>query len=184
MYKMPKKMNHNTPAYKKHAERGSVLPISLFILLVLTIIGATSLNDTVMEEKMSSNFQGGNLAFQAAESSINRTYINVSASTELAIQALDAWDTAKNNNTTAEWPSGGESLDLNSPDSNISTTLTAEVQADPERKVNLQGCTISVGVSTTCSALVLDVVGTGQLTGTNIQRIHTQGVRKPLPPGS
>jgi len=161
----------------EHSQRGSVLPISLFILLVLTIIGATSLNSTVMEEKMSSNFQKGNTAFQAAESSINRTYINVSASTDLALRSITAFDASDADNPPV-WPQ-----DDPYPNANLPTTLTARVQFDPKKRENLQGCTISVGMPTTCRAIVLDVVATGQVAGTQVRRTHTQGVLKPLPSG-
>lgn len=159
-----------------------MLPISLLILLVLTIIGATSLNETVMEERMASNFQAGNLAFQAAESSVNRTYINISASTDLAMLAINAFDES-DEQTPPVWPDDGEHI-TGSGNGEISATLTAQIQTDPRRKANLMGCTISVGMPTKCSALILDVVATGQVTGTNIQRTHTQGILKPLPPGS
>jgi len=171
-----------TSLIRNISQRGSVLPISLFILLVLTIIGATSLNETVMEEKMSSNFQGGNLAYQAAESSINRTYINVSASTTLARQAIAAWVPNPTPGIPINWPTDGQ-LQTGTGNGNISTTLTARVEANPSNIVNSQGCTISIGMPTKCKAIVLDVVATGQVTGTNIQRTHTQGVKKPLPPG-
>ena len=49
---------------------GSVLVISLLILLTLTILGVTALNTTVMEERMSSNTRQRNLAHQAAETAL------------------------------------------------------------------------------------------------------------------
>ena len=49
---------------------GSVLVISLLMLLVLTILGITALNTTVMEERMSSNTRQRNLAHQAAETAL------------------------------------------------------------------------------------------------------------------
>ena len=49
---------------------GSVLVISLLILLTLTILGITALNTTVMEERMSSNTRQRNLAHQAAETAL------------------------------------------------------------------------------------------------------------------
>jgi len=159
------------------SQNGSVLPISLFILLVLTIIGAASLNDTVMEEKMSSNFQKANTAFQAAESSINRTYINVSANTDLALSAIAAFDASDADNPPV-WPE-----DDPYPNPDLPTQLTARVQFDPKKKQNLEGCTISVGMPTTCSAIVLDVVASGQVNNTQVRRTHTQGIRKPLPAG-
>lgn len=51
-------------------QHGAVLIVSLLILLVLSIIGVSSLSNTNLEERMSSNFQHTMLAFQAAESAI------------------------------------------------------------------------------------------------------------------
>jgi len=51
-------------------QRGSALIISLVILLVLTLIGITGMQTTVLEEKMSGNFRDKNIAFQAAESAM------------------------------------------------------------------------------------------------------------------
>lgn len=49
---------------------GSVLVISLLILLTLTILGITALSTTVMEERMSSNTRQRNMAHQAAETAL------------------------------------------------------------------------------------------------------------------
>jgi len=49
---------------------GAVLIISLIILLLLTLIGATAIQTTTLEEKMASNLRNRNLAFQAAESAL------------------------------------------------------------------------------------------------------------------
>lgn len=177
---------HNLLKFRQNlpVQRGSVLPISLIILLVLTIIGAASLNDSVMEEKMSANFQKGNLAYQAAESSVNRTFINVSNSSTLANQAITAWD-ASDADTPPVWPNDTPYPDNDDvANEDFPSTLTARVQYQPFLRENLEGCTISIGMPTTCSAIVLDVVATGRITGTTIQRTHTQGVKKPLPAGS
>ncbi len=50
-----------------HQQRGSVLAVSLLILVVLTIIGVSSMVTTSLEEKMSGNFRDRQLAFNAAE---------------------------------------------------------------------------------------------------------------------
>jgi len=50
--------------------RGSVLVISLLMLLVLTMLGVTALDSTVMEERMSVNNRQHNLAHQAAEAAL------------------------------------------------------------------------------------------------------------------
>jgi type IV pilus assembly protein PilX len=51
-------------------QSGAVLIISLIMLLLLTIIGASSIQTTSLEEKMAGNLRNANLAFQAAESAL------------------------------------------------------------------------------------------------------------------
>lgn len=50
-------------------QRGAALVVSLIILLVMTLIGITSMQTTVMQEKMAGNARDLSSAFQAAESS-------------------------------------------------------------------------------------------------------------------
>ena len=52
-------------------QSGAVLIISLIMLLLLTLIGASSMQTTSLEEKMAGNIRDRNLAFQAAESALN-----------------------------------------------------------------------------------------------------------------
>jgi type IV pilus assembly protein PilX len=52
-------------------QSGAVLIISLIVLLLLTLIGASSIQTTSLEEKMAGNLRDRNLAFQAAESALN-----------------------------------------------------------------------------------------------------------------
>ena len=49
-----------------------MLIVSLMILLVMTIIGASSIGTTNLEERMAQNFQNTAITFQAAESAINK----------------------------------------------------------------------------------------------------------------
>ena len=51
-------------------QRGAVLIISLIMLLVLTLLGVTSMRTTVLEEKMAGNLRDKNTAFQAAETAL------------------------------------------------------------------------------------------------------------------
>src|SRR3972149_5447153 len=51
-------------------QRGSVLTISLLILIVLILIGVTNMGTTALEEKMSGNLRDQNLSFQAGESAV------------------------------------------------------------------------------------------------------------------
>ena len=53
-------------------ERGIALPTVVVFLIVLSIIGITGMRNTVLEQKMSSNMQDLNHAFQLAESGIVR----------------------------------------------------------------------------------------------------------------
>lgn len=61
-------MNINTPALIHQS--GAVLPISLIMVLLLTMIGVTGMQTTSLEEKMAGNSRDRNLAFQAAESAL------------------------------------------------------------------------------------------------------------------
>jgi type IV pilus assembly protein PilX len=63
-------------------ERGAVLIVSLIMLLVVTLIAVSSMQGTVMEEKMAGNTRDRNLAFQTAESSLREaeTYVEGLAS--------------------------------------------------------------------------------------------------------
>lgn len=64
----------NTQPPSKNQQHGVVLVISLLVLLVLTLIGVSSLDGSVMEEKMASNSQTAAATFQKAESAIKQTY--------------------------------------------------------------------------------------------------------------
>lgn len=48
-------------------QRGTILVISLIMLLLMTIIGLASMRGTVLEERMAGNWRDRNIAFQAAE---------------------------------------------------------------------------------------------------------------------
>ena len=63
--------NHATVHGKATYQSGAVLIISLIMLLLLTLIGTTSMQTTSLEEKMAGNMRDRNLAFQAAESALN-----------------------------------------------------------------------------------------------------------------
>ena len=51
-------------------QRGAVLIVSLVILLLMTIIGISSMKSTTLEERMAGNMRDQNLAFQSAEAAI------------------------------------------------------------------------------------------------------------------
>lgn len=57
-------------------QRGAVLVISLILLIVLTLLGLTTMNTSTLQEKMASNSQEAVRAFQAAESGISAAFSN------------------------------------------------------------------------------------------------------------
>jgi type IV pilus assembly protein PilX len=141
-------------------QQGSVLVISLLILLVLTIIGATSLNSTVMEEKMASNFQTGNTASQAAESAINLTFANI------------AWNGALVNRVVAANTAGNPQLNfaynMNGSPANATATIQYVTANEP--------CPDSGSDVAGTHSMV--VYGTGTVNNTGVSRTHTAGVVK------
>jgi len=59
-------------------QRGAVLFVSLIMLLLMTLIGISAMQTTVLEERMAGNFKDRNMALQAAESSLRAAekYLN------------------------------------------------------------------------------------------------------------
>lgn len=51
-------------------QRGAVLIISMLILLVMTLIGVSSMSTSTLEEKMAGNLRDREIAFQAAEAAL------------------------------------------------------------------------------------------------------------------
>lgn len=51
-------------------QRGAVLVISMIILLILTMLGVTSMRSTSLEERMAGNARDRHIAFEAAESAL------------------------------------------------------------------------------------------------------------------
>lgn len=52
------------------AQRGAALAVCLVLLLVVTILGVTSMRTTTLQERMAGNMRDSNLAFQAAEAAL------------------------------------------------------------------------------------------------------------------
>ena len=106
--------------------RGSVLVISLLILLTLTILGVTALSTTVMEERMSSNTRQRNIAHQAAESALRvaEQWLSNEAGNVMLIGHINSLFNADNelyDNTTS-----GRAITWNLNDTNAWTTDNSE----------------------------------------------------------
>lgn len=52
------------------SQKGVILVVSLVILLVVTLIATTNMETSILEERMAGNIQDYNVAFQAAEASM------------------------------------------------------------------------------------------------------------------
>ncbi len=95
------------------AQGGAVLIVSLIILIILTLIGVSGMTTTSMEERMASNSQEIQRAFQAAESGV-----------ALAFQDVDSF------NLSAEVNTGQTSI-TNSDDDYDTTTEYVGESAPP-----------------------------------------------------
>jgi len=54
----------------KNGQQGAVLIVSMIILLLLTILGVTSMRNTNLEERMAGNARDRHIAFEAAEAAL------------------------------------------------------------------------------------------------------------------
>ncbi len=78
-------------------QSGAVLLVSLIILVVLTMLGVSTMNSTQLEEKMAANSQEANRAFQAAESGLSS-----------ALNDSTAWNTGSNLETVVTLPTAND----------------------------------------------------------------------------
>lgn len=71
-------------------QRGVVLIISLLILLVVTLLGVSTLRSTTMEDRMSANTQHLATTFQTTESMIHATMANNSRTNGVFANAISS----------------------------------------------------------------------------------------------
>ncbi len=65
-------MSRPMTALPRNNQRGAILIIALIMLLLLTIIGLSSMRGTSLQESMAGNLRDSNLAFQAAEAALRQ----------------------------------------------------------------------------------------------------------------
>lgn len=100
-------------------QRGAVLIFCLVFLLVLTLMGVSSMESTILEERMAGNMQDYSAAFQAAESALTE------AEQWLGAQVL--WPTASSDGSTGVWV-----RDAMDPDAGNSTPWWQETSRNTE----------------------------------------------------
>lgn len=72
---MPRVSHRPSRQAERHGERGSALIVSLVFLIILTILGVSTMNTSRLELRMAANQQAANQAFQASASGIESTLI-------------------------------------------------------------------------------------------------------------
>lgn len=92
-------MAMNLSTHNPSRQQGAVLVISMVILLMMTLIGLSSMQNTTLEEKMAGNYRDQNLSFQAAESTLREGegwIANLTKEPELSADGCtsncDVWD--------------------------------------------------------------------------------------------
>jgi len=66
-----------TEPIRQYPQMGAVLPISLMILLILTIVGVASMQSATFEEHKTGNMQDQNVALQSAEAALREVEIGL-----------------------------------------------------------------------------------------------------------
>ena len=80
-------LGSNLPSQGRIADQsGAVLIISLIMLLLLMLIGTTSMQSTSLEEKMAGNSRDQNLAFQSAEAALRAGEARIETSDGMQVQ--------------------------------------------------------------------------------------------------
>lgn len=65
-------MNRTMTSLPRNNQRGAILIIALVMLLLLTIIGLSSMRGTSLQESMAGNVRDSSLALQAAEAALRK----------------------------------------------------------------------------------------------------------------
>lgn len=91
-------------------QSGATLFVSLILLLILTILGISGMQTTILEEKMAGNFRNSNQAFQSAEAALrsSENWLSAQVSEPIAtstgtnnVWTLNSVD--PNTNNSKEW---------------------------------------------------------------------------------
>lgn len=92
-----------------YQQQGAVLIMSLILLFVLTLIGVSSMNTTVLEEKMAGNTRNRHFAFTAAENVLRdaESYVNNSAT----LATVTAFNNTNGLYKVNQGPSGTNAFD-------------------------------------------------------------------------
>lgn len=101
-------VNSRTAGYIAKQQKGAVLVVSLIMLLIMTLIGLSSMRTTILEEKMAGNYRDRNIAFQAAEAALLDAEADVvcnGCTRASPISGLDNFDATCTGGTCGGWVS-------------------------------------------------------------------------------
>ncbi|KZY30693.1 hypothetical protein A3752_06030 [Oleiphilus sp. HI0081] len=143
-------------------QQGAALVISLIILIVMTLVGVSSMSTSLVQEKMAANAQNTNITFQAAESSVGGLLLDLTNNQD----ALT--DTMGEPGTRGEITSYDiEAIDVSA---DYQVTYLGEV-------ILSSGSSLDADEgSTDVKAQRFDVAATGRLESTNAQTVLRQGI--------
>ncbi|MCW8196103.1 hypothetical protein F6455_15020 [Proteobacteria bacterium 005FR1] len=155
-------------------QKGAVLVISLLLLLVITLVGMSSLGTTTLEEKMTSNMQAKHVVFQAADTTIEEAVDNTSF----------LWKAYEKGIDPAE-------LETFQPATTLYASFANDDNGDPvalqlstqEVTAEFKGNTIPAGVNATSIRMGAAgyhlyhyyLEGTAELDGHSARAVHVQG---------
>ncbi len=156
LYSFTRSLPEQVPAKQK----GAVLIMSMLMLLIMTLIGITTMNTATLEEKMSANSMNNNISLQASESAVDAAL----ADTNNLVLAL--------NSSTAV-----------SITTNLGATGVTSVAT-----IKYIGATIAPGFSFgnnqgTFSTYQFEAEGTGTIPAANAKSITVQGIYRIGPGG-
>jgi type IV pilus assembly protein PilX len=75
--RMPRMRQHHQRSHGPRRQRGAILIVALMFLVLLTIVGVSTISGTTLEEKMAGNMREQATAFQAAESALRDAEIDL-----------------------------------------------------------------------------------------------------------
>lgn len=136
----------------KQTQQGTVLIVALLMLVVMTILGVSSMSTTSLEEKMAGNFRDRQIAFNAAETALAQAeaYVNDNINSASVFNGnnglYDSYDGPTQHDAFDDaWWSGSNSIVLADTIDEVSTQprytieYRGDIGADEGTSVNIGG---------------------------------------------
>ena len=152
-------------------QSGAALIVGLLILLLMTIIGLSSIRNVTLEEQMVANSQYKAISFQAAETALiggTNTIAN-SLTTLGQIFALGSAPAA-----------GTEFTQVYTGPGDTASAATAVIIYDTTEVAAGEGYSLKVGGGG-FEYYLFDLTGTGNVSGASASSVHLQGIKRIAP---